>query len=98
MHYYQFNIGDYRRDTSHLSLLEHGIYRQLIDTYYLSEKPLCADYANLMRSHCVRTDEEEKALKLKQNPKKVIFKCIYFVPINFVLRMEAASPNFSLGI
>lgn len=63
MHYYQFNIGDYRRDTSHLSLLEHGIYRQLIDTYYLSEKPLCADYANLMRSHCVRTDEEEKALK-----------------------------------
>jgi len=42
LHYYTFNIGDYRRDTGHLSLLEHGIYRQLIDSYYLSEKPIAA--------------------------------------------------------
>ena len=63
LHYYQFNIGDYRRDTAHLSLLEHGIYRQLIDTYYLSEKPLCTDIATLMRTHCIRTADEEQSLK-----------------------------------
>ena len=63
MHYYQFNIGDYRRDTGHLSLLEHGIYRNLIDSYYLNEQPLCADDADLMRTHCIRTEEEKFALK-----------------------------------
>ena len=63
MHYYTFNIGDYRRDTSHLTLLEHGIYRQLIDTYYLSEKPLDKDLSALMRSHCVRSAEEMQALE-----------------------------------
>lgn len=61
MHYYQFNIGDYRKDTSFLSLLEHGIYRALIDTYYLNEGPLCDDLADLMRTHCVRTAEEQEA-------------------------------------
>ena len=63
MHYYPFNIGDYRRDTSHLSLLEHGIYRQLLDTYYLSEQPLCGDDAKLMRTHGIRTKEEAEAFK-----------------------------------
>jgi len=63
MHYYQHNIADYRKDTSHLSLLEHGIYRQLIDTYHLDELPLCGDYAKLMRSHSIRTNEEIQALE-----------------------------------
>jgi uncharacterized protein YdaU (DUF1376 family) len=63
MHYYQHNIADYRKDTSHLSLMEHGIYRQLLDSYYLDEIPLCADLAKLMRSHSVRTADEEQALK-----------------------------------
>ena len=63
MHYYQFNIGNYRRQTHHLSLLEHGVYRSLLDTYYLSEEPLCADIAKLMRSHCIRTADEQKALE-----------------------------------
>lgn len=63
MHYYTFNIGDYRRDTSHLSLLEHGIYRQLIDTYYLNEQPLTADLDTLMRTHSVRSAIECEALK-----------------------------------
>jgi uncharacterized protein YdaU (DUF1376 family) len=37
MHYYQFNIKDYRKDTAHLSPIEHYIYRQLIDWCYLDE-------------------------------------------------------------
>lgn len=61
VHYYQFNIGDYRRRTNYLSLLEHGIYRALLDTYYLEEKPLCADDANVMRTHNIRTPNEVEA-------------------------------------
>ena len=63
VHYYTFNIGDYRRDTSYLTLLEHGIYRQLLDTYYLNEEPLPNDEEWLMRSHSVRTADEQRALK-----------------------------------
>ncbi len=40
MHYYQFNIADYRKDTTHLTMVEHAIYRQLLDWYYLDEKPI----------------------------------------------------------
>jgi len=37
---YYFHIGDYRRDTMGLNSLQHGIYHQLLDEYYLHEKPL----------------------------------------------------------
>lgn len=63
MHYYDHHIADYRKDTSHLSLLEHGIYRQLLDSYYLNEKPLVLDHAILMRSHCVRSAEDMRAFE-----------------------------------
>jgi len=62
MHYYQRNIGDYRRKTGHLSLLEHGIYSLLLDTYYLTEQPLSADRRELARLHMIRTTEELVAL------------------------------------
>lgn len=40
MHYYQFNIADYRKDTQHLTPIEHYIYRELMDWYYLDESPI----------------------------------------------------------
>ena len=55
MYYYQHHIGDYRKDTSHLSLIEHGIYRQLIDLYYITEKPLDKKSIRLIGA---RTDQE----------------------------------------
>lgn len=58
MYFYQHHIGDYRRDTSHLSLLEHGIYRQLLDLYYITEKPLDA---NALRLISARTQDEKDA-------------------------------------
>jgi uncharacterized protein YdaU (DUF1376 family) len=61
LHYYQFNIGDYRRDTTHLSLLEHGVYRQILDTYYLNGGPLEANHEKLMRTHSIRTADEMQA-------------------------------------
>ena len=44
MHYYPKNIGDYRRDTMNLSLLEHGVYTTLIDHYTLNEEPISLDH------------------------------------------------------
>ena len=61
MHYYKFNIADYRKDTAHLSLLEHGIYRQLVDSYYLDEKPI--ETQPVMRRLSIKTEEEKSALK-----------------------------------
>ena len=63
MHYYQYNIADYRKDTTHLSLLEHGCYRQLLDQYYLDEKPLPADEDKLFRLFNARTEDEKNAIK-----------------------------------
>jgi uncharacterized protein YdaU (DUF1376 family) len=60
MHYYQFNIGDYARDTSHLSVIEHGIYRLLLDWCYLNEKPIPTDKAlRIGRGH---PDETQSVL------------------------------------
>lgn len=49
MHYYQFNIADYRKDTSHLTPVEHYIYRWLIDEYHLSEQPFNNNMPKLLR-------------------------------------------------
>ena len=43
MIWYKRFIADYKRDTGHLSMLEHGAYQALLDTYYLTEKPLPSD-------------------------------------------------------
>lgn len=63
MHYYQFNIADYRKDTSHLSRLEHSIYRDLIDWYYLDEHPIPKETQVVSRRLRLVSEEEEKALK-----------------------------------
>ncbi len=56
MHYYQFNIGDYRRDTAHLKPIEHYIYRSLIDWYYLDEKPIPKETQMVMRRLSIGSD------------------------------------------
>ena len=38
MHYYKKNIGDYAKKAGRLSLLQHGVYNQLIDACYDREK------------------------------------------------------------
>lgn len=63
MHYYSFNIGDYRKDTAHLNLIEHGVYRQLVDWYYLDEAPLPSDIKKLSRMISARSDLEVEALQ-----------------------------------
>lgn len=63
MHYYTFNIGDYRRDTAHLSALEHGIYRQLIDWYLLDEAPIPKETQSVIRRLRLGSDDEKNALE-----------------------------------
>ena len=43
MNYFRLHIGDYIRDASHLSLLEHGVYLRLLQVYYTREKPIPHD-------------------------------------------------------
>lgn len=59
MHYYQHHVGDYRRDTSSLSLVEHGAYLCLMAEYYVTERPLPSDLATLYRI-CRAVSKQER--------------------------------------
>jgi uncharacterized protein YdaU (DUF1376 family) len=61
MNYYKRHIGDYLKDTAHLSLLEHGIYTRLMDVYYTKESAIPNDQA--ARLIGARTKDELAALK-----------------------------------
>ncbi len=60
MNYYNRHIGDYLKDTSHLTLLEHGIYTRLMDVYYVRESAIPDD--QVARLIGARTPEEMAAL------------------------------------
>lgn len=60
MNYYQRHIGDYAKDTAHLSILEHGVYSILMDVYYATEKGI-AD-AQRYRLARARTEDERSAV------------------------------------
>lgn len=60
MNYYERHIGDYLKDTSHLSLLEHGIYGRLLDVYYTREGAIPDPQA--ARLIGARSKEEREAL------------------------------------
>lgn len=64
MNYYSHHIGDYTTDTAHLSLLEDGAYRRLMDRYYTTEAPLSNDEAGLFRLVRARSDEEKDAVRI----------------------------------
>lgn len=63
MIFYKHFIGDYQRDTGHLSLTEHGAYRLLLDAYYATEKPLPADERRLFRLLSATDPEEHQAIR-----------------------------------
>jgi uncharacterized protein YdaU (DUF1376 family) len=43
LNYYQRHLGDYAKDTKHLSMAEHGAFTLLLDYYYATEKPIPDD-------------------------------------------------------
>ena len=66
MHYYQFNIGDYKSHTNHLDLLEDLAYRRLLDLYYLHERPLNSGVASVARQIGMREHEDKVKLILEE--------------------------------
>lgn len=60
--WYSFYPADYARDTSHLSMIEHGAYRALMDHYYITGKPLPASALHLHRVCRAFASDEQDAL------------------------------------
>lgn len=62
MNYYERHLGDYAKDTGHLSMLEHGAYNLLLDRYYGTEGGIPAD--QVYRVARAKTKEEREAVDL----------------------------------
>lgn len=67
MHYYSFNIADYKKDTDYLSPIEHYVYRSLIDRYYLDEMPIPKETQPLLRRLKLKSEVEIEALNFVLN-------------------------------
>ncbi len=62
MNYYRRYIGDYQRDTGHLTLAEHGAYTVLLDTYYATKGKLPRSPSELNRVCRATTKTEKEAV------------------------------------
>ncbi len=63
MNYYNRHLGDYAKDTGHLSLLEHGVYTRLLDWSYATERPLPADEESIYRLCGALKKPEQEAVR-----------------------------------
>src|SRR5690606_12316824 len=64
MHSYQHNIKTFNSDTRNLTRVERSLYRDLIELYYDTEKPIPADnFDRLARKVMANTQEEREALQ-----------------------------------
>lgn len=64
MNFYKHYIGDFQRDTGHLSLTERGAYLTLMHHYYATEKPLPNDHSALCRIAGAITKQEQQAVRV----------------------------------
>lgn len=62
MNFYPHHIGDYSKDTSHLSMVEDGAYRRLMDICYATEKPLPLEPRAVYRLARATSTTERKAV------------------------------------
>lgn len=60
MNYYERHLGDYAKDTAHLSMMEHGAYNLLLDRYYATEVGIPEGQAH--RVARARSKEEKQAV------------------------------------
>lgn len=63
MNYYEHHLGDYARDAGHLSMIEDGAYRRLIDVYYAREMPLPVDIKECQKLTRCTSAAERKAVQ-----------------------------------
>jgi uncharacterized protein YdaU (DUF1376 family) len=62
LNYYEHHLGDYLRDTAHLSMIEDGAYRRLIDLYYTREDLLPPNLDAICRLIRARSEDEKAAV------------------------------------
>jgi uncharacterized protein YdaU (DUF1376 family) len=63
VNFYKRYMGDFGRDTAHLTMLQRGAYNDLLDYYYASGKSLPADPAALYRIARAMTAAERAAVE-----------------------------------
>lgn len=62
MNWYEHHIGDYDKNTAHLTACEDGIYSRLLRRYYDKEEPLPADVEKVKRLARARDETERQAV------------------------------------
>lgn len=55
-------VGDFKKKTAALSLLEKGVYTELLDYYYATEEPIPLEPARIMAIVGARTASEHTAV------------------------------------
>lgn len=63
MNYYPFHIGDFRSGTVNMSRQSRWIYRDLLDVYYDTEKPLNNNFEALCDSIGVESEDERRIVE-----------------------------------
>jgi uncharacterized protein YdaU (DUF1376 family) len=63
MNYYEHHIGDFRSGTVNMTRLERWIYRDLIEVYYDTERPLTVDVEKLCKDIGARSEEEKEVVR-----------------------------------
>ena len=96
MEWYERRPSDYKEDTWHLTLSEHGAYTLLLDHYYASESPL-PDNDMALSSICNCTPNEWKKVKpslmeffTEKNGKLRNKKCDTIISVSYQKRMDGA--------
>ena len=65
MNHYPHHIGDFDSATRHLTVVERAFYRDLLDIYYDTEKPILeADFDKIARKILARSKDEKESLRL----------------------------------
>lgn len=62
MNFYKHFMGDYARATGHMSLVEHGAYRLMLDHFYGAGRPLPGDRKSLYRLLRAEKPDERRAV------------------------------------
>lgn len=104
MNYYSFHIGDFRSGTANMGRLQRAIYRELIDIYYDTEKPLPLDREKLYDAiGCSESEDEqrlvEKLLRFKFEEKEDGFhhEICDRVIAEYKAKADTAKANGKLG-
>lgn len=67
MNCYKFDICEHAAVTRHLTMLEHGAYRLLLDLYCTTERPIPADMKAAARKAGARSKDEAQAVETVLN-------------------------------